>query len=112
MFSIQHIATPDDCKILNHEFYNYDPKESFELIHNVKYLSENLFQCVFPEQHLKIDLGWYGDVIENKGEFKIQIIVNENWEHPFNVIYPKSMQEINTILQRIFKYYSSQEYSI
>lgn len=110
MIAIQAISIPEDCRILHHDFYDYEPNESFDLLNNVKYLNENLFQCVFPEQHLKIDVGWYGDVVKNEGEFRIQIIVNENWEHSFNVIYSKSANEVKGLLLNIFKYYSSQEF--
>ncbi len=110
MIAIQTLSIPKDCKVIHHEFYDYEPSESFDLLNNVKFLNENLFQCVFPEQHLIIDLGWYGDVVNNKGEFRIQIIVNENWEHPFEVIYSKSAREVKQLLLNTFKYFSSQEF--
>lgn len=112
MIELQTLQTPKDCVILHHEFYNYEPAESFEESLSIQYLSENLFQCYFPNEHLKIDLGWYGDIIQNKGEFRIQIIVNENWEHPFQVIYSKSAAETKGLILNILKYYSSQEFEI
>jgi hypothetical protein len=36
---------------------------------------------------MQIDLGWYGNIQLNKGEFRIYLIQNENWEIPFNVIH-------------------------
>ena len=53
-----------------------------------------------------IDLGWYGDTALNKGEFRISIIIKENWEVPFNVLYSKSVVETKNIISKIFQYYT------
>ena len=106
MISIQKINFPFDCEIINNDFYNYDPLSSFNEADNLKYLNEDLLQCAFPGEDIVIDLGWYGDIISNKGEFKIYIIKNENWEIPINIIHSKSVLEIKTLLNKILQYYS------
>ena len=112
MIELQEIQIPTDCRIIHHEFYTYEPETEIEEELNHKYLSENLFQCIFPEHHLKIDLGWYGNYSSRSGEFRIQLIVNENWEHPFNTIYSKSAMEVKELLHNIFNYYSSFEFDV
>ena len=57
--------------------------------------------------HLLIDLGWYGNIETNQGEFRIHIIINENWDFPFNIIHSKSVEEVKTILTKIFQYYTT-----
>lgn len=109
MIKIQDIDFPVDCKIFNHDFYNYDPVNSFNEEDSLKYLNEDLLQCSFPHNHMTIDLGWYGDVASNKGEYKIHIIQNENWEHPFKILYSKSTEEIKGILTKILLYYTGAE---
>ena len=106
MIKIQKINFPTDCKVINNDFYNYDPVNAFNKADSSKYLNEDLLQCSFPEDDLIIDLGWYGDIISNKGEFKIQIIKLQNWEIPFNVIHSKSTEEVKTILTKILQYYT------
>lgn len=105
MIKIQDINFPKDCKIINHDFYNYDPVNAYNKAHSLKYLNEDILQCTFPEEELIIDLGWYGDIDTNKGEFKIYIIQNENWEIPFNIIHSKSVEEIKELLNKILDYY-------
>ncbi|MBL4746457.1 MAG: hypothetical protein JKY08_08820 [Flavobacteriaceae bacterium] len=106
MISIQKIKVPEDCNIIVNEFYNYDPKKAFTEADNYRYLSEDLFQCAFPEEGLIIDLGWYGDLKTNTGEFKIDIILKENWEIPMHTIYSNSVREIKELLLKILDYYS------
>ena len=105
MIKTQDINFPKDCIIINHDFYNYDPVNAYNKVHSLKYLNEDLLQCTFPEEELIIDLGWYGDIDTNKGEFKIYIIQNENWEIPFNIIHSKSVEEIKELLNKILDYY-------
>ena len=106
MIKIQEINLPIDCILVNNDFYDYDPSESFTEEDNLKYLNEDLFQCSFPIDHLIIDLGWYGDVATNTGEFRIQVIQNENWDIPFNSSYSKSAEEAKEILVKILAYFS------
>jgi hypothetical protein len=107
MIKIQKIDFPLDCKVVRNDFYNYDPVSSFKVADSIKYLSEDLLQCSFPEEDMIIDLGWYGDVVSNKGEFKILLIQYGNWEIPFNEILSKSVVETKEILEKIFQYYST-----
>ena len=109
MIRIQKIDFPLDCIIINNDFYSYDPVNSFKEAYSLKYLNEDLLQCSFPEDDWIIDLGWYGDVISNKGEFRIYIIKNENWQIPFNVIHSKSVEEIKDLLSKILQYYTRTE---
>ena len=109
MIRIQEINFPSDCRVINNDFYTYDPLNSFDEADSLKYLNEDLLQCSFPEDDLIIDLGWYGDIISNKGEFRIYIIQNENWEIPSNIIYSKSVEETRDLLDKILEYYTSTE---
>jgi len=109
MISLQKINFPPDCEIIKNDFYNYDPVNAFTEADSLKYLSEDLLQCSFPEEDITIDLGWYGDIVSNKGGFKIYIIEKENWEVPLNVIHSKSAEEIKSFLTKILQYYSGAE---
>ena len=106
MIRIQKINFPSDCRIIKNDFHSYDPVNSFNKADSLKYLNEDLLQCSFPEEDMIIDLGWYGDIMSNKGEFRIYIIKNENWEIPFNIIYSKSAEEIKNLLINILEYYT------
>ena len=109
MIRIQKINFPLDCRIIKNDFHSYDPVNSFNEADSLKYLNEDLLQCSFPEDDMIIDLGWYGDIISNKGEFRIYVIKNENWETPFNIIYSKSAEEIKNLLTKILQYYTRTE---
>lgn len=106
MYTKQEINIPADCLLIKHDFYNYDPKTNFKDEDSLKFLNEDLFQCKFPLENLTIDLGWYGDIDSNKGEFKIYIIEGENWEVPLNTIHPKSTEEAKVLLNKIIEYYT------
>lgn len=109
MIQIQQITFPEDCILIHHEFYTYDPEKSYSNELSYEYLGEDLLQCTFEEDNMIIDLGWYGNIDTNKGEFKLQLIKDENWEIPFEVIYSKSVDEIKAILVKIISYYTSEE---
>ena len=106
MIRIQNIDFPSDCKVINNDFYDYDPLNSFNEKDSIKYLNEDLLQCSFPEEEMIIDIGWYGDITTNKGEFRIYMILSENWEIPFNVLYSKSVEETKANLIKILDYYT------
>tara|TARA_R110002051_G_scaffold298754_3_gene365717 strand:- start:7205 stop:7564 length:360 start_codon:yes stop_codon:yes gene_type:complete len=110
MNTIQKIDFPLGCKITNHDFYSYDPVTDFKEADSIRYLNEDLLQCSFPADDIIIDLGWFGDVAANKGEFRIYIIIHENWEIPFNIIYSKSAKETKELLNKVLQYYSKKEY--
>ena len=109
MIKIQEIDFPLDCKIINHDFYTYDPVNSFSEAHSLNYLNEDLLQCSFPLDDMIIDLGWYGELTSNRGEFRIYIIINENWDFPSNVIHSKSPDETKELLTKILHYYTRTE---
>ncbi len=106
MIEFQKIDFPLDCKISHHDLYDYDPLNAFNEEDSLKYLNEDLLQCAFPLDDWIIDLGWYGDINANKGEYRIQIIQYENWEIPFNTVYSKSIDEIIDVLTKILQYYT------
>lgn len=110
MMKIQKIDFPLDCRVVNNDFYGYDPVHAFNEADSLRYLNEDLLQCTFPNDDLIIDLGWYGDLIANTGEFRIYIIQNENWEIPFNIIHSKSVEEIKNLLTKVLEYYSKKEF--
>ena len=110
MIKIQEINFPEDCTLINNDFYSYDPVNSFNEADSLKYLNEDLLQCSFPKENVIIDLGWYGDTTTNKGEFRINVIKHENWEHPFNIIYSKSAEEIKDLLIKILLYFTSTDF--
>ena len=101
------IEIPNDCHLIRHDLFKYDPTTDFSVSANLKYLNEDLFQCTFPKDHLIIDLGWYGDLVTNRGEFKIQVIRNENWEIPESTIHEKSTREVELLLGRILLFYTN-----
>lgn len=109
MIRIQKINSPLDCRMVYNDFYSYDPLNSFNEEDSIKYLNEDLLQYTFPEDDLIIDLGWYGDIISNKGEFRIHIIQNENWDIPLNIIHSKSVVEVKDLLTKILHYYTRTE---
>jgi hypothetical protein len=112
MIKIQKIDFPSDCIIVNHDFYDYDPLSSFNKADAKKYLNEDLLQCAFPKHDMIIDLGWYGDVTTGKGEYRIYVIKNENWDFPFNVFYGKSAEEIKGLLLKILSYYTKTDFEV
>ncbi len=109
MIKLQEINFPKDCEIIKHIFHDYDPVKAFNEEDCFDYLSEDLLQCYFSEEDIILDLGWYGDLISGKGEFRIQIIQNENWEVPVNVIHSKSVEEITILLNKTLDYFTSIE---
>lgn len=106
MIEIQEIDFPVDCKVINNDFYTYDPENEFTEADSLKYLSEDLLQCSFPLDHTIIDLGWYGNRKTNIGEFRVQVIQHENWDVPFNTTYSKSVEEAKAIFTKVLQYFS------
>ena len=104
---LQKIKLPKCGKFVNHEFYIYDPNSDFIEDKNLFYLKEDLMQIEFDNLNLIIDLGWYGDVSNNKGKFKIFVIENQNWENPLKIESSYSQKEIveklNIVLDEINK---------
>ena len=98
--SLQEIEIPDSFKLVKHDFYVYDPTVDFSEIENLMYLNEDLFQVLYAENDLIIDLGWYGDVRTNKGQFQLKLVQNNHWDNPISVIHASSLTEATEILNR------------
>lgn len=81
-------------KIVKNEFYQYNPELEYKEELNLKYLYEDLLQLENEKLNLAIDLGWYGNVASNQGQFKIYQIRNFDWENPERVIVSKNSDEI------------------
>lgn len=109
MIQLQEIEFPQDCRVIRHVFHSYDPVNSFNEDDSFSYLSEDLLQCSFPIDNIVIDLGWYGELTSSKGEFRIYVILNENWDFPSNIIYSKSPEETKGLLTKILMYYTRTE---
>ena len=97
---------PKSLKVIKNEFYTYDPNSEFEEKLNYEYLTEDLLQLYLEKDCTTIDLGWYGDLSENKGCFKVYVIKNENWENPLEVVKSKSQAKISNELLRIIEQYN------
>ena len=94
------VVIPREYKILRHRFHNYDPSTEYSEEMSFEYLAEDLFQVRHWLNGLTIDLGWYGDLITNKGEFTLRVILKSDWENPITTLYSKSQPEIAEILQK------------
>ncbi|MEN8927773.1 MAG: hypothetical protein ABF242_07915 [Flavobacteriales bacterium] len=106
MIEIQEIESPKNGLITRHIFSTYNPVNDFNIKHSLLYLTEDLFQCYFPQEDIKIDLGWYGKPQDNEGEFRIYIIQSENWEFPVEIVYSKDVVEIKTLLENVLTYFA------
>jgi hypothetical protein len=94
------LDVPESFMVVNHAFYDYDPTSEFSEIENLMYLNEDLFQANFDENELILDLGWYGDVRKNKGDFVVKLIQNNHWDAPVVEIPSKSLAEAHEILSK------------
>jgi hypothetical protein len=61
-------------------------------------LKEDLFQASFPAEQI-LDIGWYPEFCEG-GQFRISLILNQNWEKPDYTENAKSWAELETALDR------------
>jgi len=73
---------------------NYDPIANFSVENNLFYLQEDLVQIENQAKGIIIDLGWYGELTKNNGNFKIYVVKDLNWDEPINVLESKSINEI------------------
>ena len=88
-----HIPIPSWFKLVRNEFYQYNPKmESTEDL-NLFYLQEDLLQLHNELDNLVIDLGWYGDVSTNEGQFKLYQIKDCDWDNPESQICTSDAEE-------------------
>jgi len=102
-FKLQTLDFPSNCKINKHDFSIYNPDVQFSEQNNLYYLNEDLLQVEFEDLNLVVDLGWYGEISSNKGEFKIYVIKDKNWESPLKIESSKSQIEISSKLQKILE---------
>lgn len=112
MITLQEINHPEDCVIIHHDLYTYDPVKDFDEENSLEYLHEDLFQCQFPEQHILVDVGWYGTPETNEGEFRIHTIINQNWDFPFNIIHTKNVEEVPVVIMKIMKHFSTKLFMV
>ena len=100
-YKLQPLIIPSGCKISKNEFTTYDPEIDFTEEKNLYHLKEDLLQIEFHYLNLIIDLGWYGQVSSNKGEFKIYVVENEDWDNPLKIENAKSQKIITKKLELI-----------
>ncbi|WP_282043426.1 hypothetical protein [Winogradskyella flava] len=98
---LQSLKIPTGCKINKNEFTTYNPEIEYTEEKNLFYLWEDLLQIEFEHSHLIIDLGWYGEISSNDGEFRILVVENENWEEPLKLVNSKSQKIITSELDKI-----------
>lgn len=98
-FNLQHFVIPNQCKVLKNSFSTYDPEIEYTEEKNLFYLSEDLLQIEVG--NLIIDLGWYGEIWNNNGQFKIFVIKNQDWENPIQTESSKSQRTIRETLENI-----------
>jgi len=100
-FKLQPLIIPSGFKISKNDFTTYDPEINFTEERNLYNLTEDLLQIEFDYSNLIIDLGWYGEIYSNRGEFKIHVIENEDWENPLKIENSKSQKIIKEKLECI-----------
>ena len=98
---LQQLNIPKRCKIVKNDFSTYDPEIEFTEEKSLFYLQEDLLQIVFEDLDFIVDLGWYGDVLKNIGEFKIFIIKGSDWDNPIKIETSKSQKTITQNLEMI-----------
>lgn len=97
--NLQQLLIPNHCKILKNSFSTYDPEIDYSEEKNLFYLTEDLLQIEF--ENLILDLGWYGEISTNEGEFKIYLIQNQDWENPIIKKSSKYQKVIKETLEEI-----------
>jgi hypothetical protein len=100
---LQKFTLPENCKIVKNNFSTYDPEKEYSEEKNLLYLTEDLLQIEVGNQNLIIDLGWYGEIHGNQGEFKLFVIKNQDWEKPLVTESSKSQKSITKKLENILK---------
>ncbi len=100
-YKLQPLIIPSGCRIVKNDFTSYDPEVDFTEERNLFNLTEDLLQIEFDYSNLIIDLGWYGEISSNKGEFKIYVIENQDWDNPIKTKNSKSQKVITEKLELI-----------
>ena len=98
--SLQKINIPPSFTVTEHEFYTYDPTNEYSEEASEYYLSEDLFQVLHGPSQLIVDVGWYGDISKNKGQYVLKVITNEFWDEPVSTIYITSQSELTNVLNK------------
>lgn len=70
---------------------------------NLFYLQEDLLQLNNELDNLVIDLGWYGDVSTNEGQFKLYQIKDGDWDNPELEICTEDSEEAYSQLLNMIK---------
>ena len=89
-----NIPVPIGFKIIRNEFYMYNPEKEYTEELNLYYLQEDLLQLIKEDKKIAVDLGWYGDIASNKGQYKIYVIKDMDWENPEQEIESTSSDDI------------------
>lgn len=97
---LEELDIPTSFTVVHHEFFAYDPVEEYSIEDNHRYLGEDLFQVIHEPTQLVIDLGWYGNKTDNKGEFVLNVIRNDFWDEPVSKIFEKSQKNITSVLKK------------
>ena len=97
---LQRIQTPSSFTVIDHEFYTYDPTKEYTTEASEYYLTEDLFQVIHTPTQLVVDLGWYGNINTNKGQFEMRVIMNDYWDEPVSTILATSQSEITEIVNK------------
>ena len=97
---LQRIETPNNFTVIDHEFYTYDPATEYSAEASNYYLTEDLFQVKHGPTELVVDLGWYGNVNTNKGQFEMRVVMNDYWDEPVSTILAKSQSEMTEIVNK------------
>lgn len=100
-YPLQSLKIPSRCRITKNDFTTYNPETDFTEERSLFNLAEDLLQIEFDYSDLVIDLGWYGDISTNDGEFKIYVIENMDWENPIRIEKSKSQKTITEKLELI-----------
>ena len=100
---IEDFLFPQNCKINRNVFSNYNPETDFSEEKNLYYLTEDLLQIEIESLNLIIDLGWYGEISNNNGEFKIFVVESKDWENPSFTESSKSQIIIKEKLEKIIE---------
>ena len=107
---LQEITIPEGIKLEYSEFYAYDPTTEFTVEMNNLYLKEDLFQASFEEECLIVDMGWYGDLKTNSGEFKILVVYAADWDFPVTTLFAKSLSQVTDMLHKLLEHMASDNF--
>lgn len=109
MRKLQPLQIPGGWTVNFNDFMDIDPAEISDENDWLVYFSEDLLYISteitrkrnkqMESQTLGIDLGWYPEGDPN-GSFKLQAILNDNWENPLLSFSSRSKDEITEMLEQ------------